>query len=121
MKITRLISIMLVLVMSFSIWTPAPVYARSAQAATASLVEKAKITVVKLNINNKTSGYLYINLVGEGRNYYFAATNKGKNTFEIAPGKYTYTISASACKGSVTKTKNFKSKSASLGSWICRK
>jgi hypothetical protein len=65
-----------------SIWTPAPVYARSAQTATTSLVEKAKITVVKLNINNKTSGYLYINLVGEGRNYYLAATSKDKN-FQI--------------------------------------
>jgi YHS domain-containing protein len=123
MKTARLVSIILVLVIAFSVFTPAPAYAKSAEAAaTFSMVEKAKSTVARLTITNKTGGTMYISVSGAGRSYYFAASNAGKNTFELLPGKYTYTITTSACRGQVTKTKNFKAGSAtSVGSYVCRK
>ena len=121
MKAVRYITLMLVLAIAFSVW-PSAVYAMPANpAAASSIVEKPKSGFVKLSVTNKTGGTIFIQLVGEGRSYSFSATAAGKNTFEILPGRYTYTLSTSACRGSVTKTRNFKGSSASLGSWVCRK
>lgn len=120
MKAVRLITFILVLAIAFSVWTPSTAYAGSAAgSATHSMIEKAKSTVVRISVTNKTGGTMYINLVGEGRSYFFAAPKIGKNTFEILPGKYTYTLTNSACRGSFSKTRSFKSGSASLGAWMC--
>ena len=120
MKNVRLITIVIVLALAFSVWGPAPVLAKSADHSPALTADFAKSSKVKLTINNKTGGTLYISLTGPKGNYWFAASKQGKSNFQILPGKYTYTITASNCGGHITKTKNFKG-SASLGQIYCNR
>jgi len=121
MKTVRWLTLVIVLAIVFSTWAPTAVLAKPAAAGAGSVEAKAKSTVVKLSLTNKTGGTIYLSLSGEGRAYSFASSTQGKVSFEIQPGKYTYTLSTSACRGSVTKTRSFKAGSASLGSWICRR
>ena len=122
MKTVRFMTLIIVLAIAFSVLTPSIVLAKPGNAAlNSSIVEKTtKSTLVKISVTNKTGGTIFISLSG-AHNYSFAATQPGKNTFEIQPGKYTYTLSTSACRGSITKTGNFKSGNVSLGQWQCRK
>jgi len=119
MKAVRFITMFIVLAIAFSVWSPTAVLAKPGTSADSSIIAKAKSGIVKISVTNKTGGVIYIQLTG-AHNYYFVASNAGKNSFEILPGKYTYTLSTSACSGSVTRTKNFKGGSASLGQWYCR-
>jgi hypothetical protein len=116
---------MVVALLILSAWTPSPVYA-SADAATVSIgsndvganVNVADVKLVKLTINNKTGGILYVTLKGT-RSYSFAAP-VGKTKYQIESGRYTYTVRSSACGGSITKAKNFKG-GGSLGPYFCKK
>jgi len=123
MKTARWITLVIVLALAFSVWTPSTVLAKPAQAGADSIqlgVDFAKSSMVKLTLNNKTGGTLYLSLVGEKMSYSFATAKQGKTIYQILPGKYTFTITTSRCSGSIVKTKNFKG-SAALGPYICRK
>jgi hypothetical protein len=120
MKTVRLITLVIVLALAFSVWGPAPVLAKSADPSQALAGDFAKSSMVKLTISNRTGGTLYISLTGPKGNYWFAASKQGKSNFQILPGKYTYTITASNCGGHLTKTRNFKG-SASLGQIVCNR
>lgn len=72
-----------------------------------------------LTVDNRTGGTLYVTLTGP-KTYYFNAPNQGKTTFTpIDPGKYTITVRASACGGSLSYDKNINGK-VSLKPFICR-
>ena len=126
MKTVRLITVLIVAMLVFSAWTPSTAYARADEAGvtigsndanTGMSAVDAKL--VKLTITNKTGGIVYVSLKGATRSYSFAAP-VGKTKYEIEAGTYTYTVRSSACSGSITKTKNFKS-GGSLGPYVCKK
>ncbi|GAB4399903.1 MAG: hypothetical protein OHK0031_18890 [Anaerolineales bacterium] len=96
MKAIRTINFALVLLLMFSFLTPSSAYAKS---AAESVQPAAKIA--SLTVDNRTGGTLYIQMTGA--NYYsFSTSNAGKTTFEnIKPGKYTITLTTSACPGSL--------------------
>ena len=124
MKIIRFITVMIVTLLVLSAWTPSPAYAK-ADAVTVTIgadgvsasADFVAAKMVKLTITNNTGGTIYISLAGP-RFYSFAATKQGKNTFMIEKGKYTATIRASACGGTLTKKVNG---GGSLGTIICKK
>jgi hypothetical protein len=124
MKTVRLITFLIAVMLVFSVWVPSPVFAK-ADVATATIAadsvsvnaDLVTAKMVKLTIVNQTGGTIYISLAG-ARFYSFAATQPGKNTFMIEKGKYTATIRASNCGGTLTKKVNG---GGSLGTIICRK
>lgn len=126
MKTVRLFTFLVVAILVFSAWTPAPVFAK-ADVATETIgansiftnVDFAAPKLVKVTITNRTGGIMYISMVGP-KTYSFSAPNQGKTSFQIVPGKYTYTLRTSACPGTVTKKGNFKT-GGSLGAWVCPK
>jgi hypothetical protein len=123
MKNVRWITLVIVLALAFSVWTPGTVLAKPAQAGAASIqtsVDFAKSTMVKLTLINQTGGILYVSLVSEKMSYSFATGKQGKSIYQILPGKYTFTASTSKCPGSIVKTRSFKG-SSTLGPYICRK
>lgn len=125
MKTLRLIIILIVAMLVFSAWPPPPAYAR-ADAATVTIgandvgatVNAVETKLVKLTINNKTGGILYVTLTGP-RSYSFAA-QAGKTKYEIESGKYSYTVRSSACGGSIKKNGNFKN-GGTIGPYYCNK
>jgi hypothetical protein len=76
--------------------------------------------MVKLTITNKTGGVLTVRLISPTRSYYFYAQNQGKTKFDILGGKYQYTITTTACSGSISKPKDFRG-GGSLGPYVCKK
>lgn len=126
MKTLRLFTIMMLIVLVLSMWTPAPVYAKqsvSASTSTASLVvDLAKVKLARLRVNNRTGGTLYVRFSGE-RSYSFAASSQGKTTFAsiIQPGKYTITVTASACNGQLTFKRKVKGGTISLPAFVCKR
>lgn len=126
MKTLRLFTIMMLIVLVLSMWTPAPVYAKqsvSASTSTASLVvDLAKVKLARLRVNNRTGGTLYVRFSGE-RSYSFAASSQGKTTFAsiIQPGKYTITVTASACNGQLTFRRKVKGGTISLPAFVCKR
>jgi hypothetical protein len=125
MKKVRWFTFLVLLALFFSVWTPAPVAAKAETtlvtigASSGNPEPAAAPETIKLTVQNKTGGTVYVKLSGTA-SYYFAATNQGKTTFMIKPGKYTYTITASACGGSITKTKTLKG-ATTLGPFYCNK
>jgi hypothetical protein len=126
MKIVRLITFLIVTMLVLSAWTPSPAYAREGAAqvtiganGVSASVNLTAPKLVKVTVTNRTGGRLYITLSGP-RFYSFIASNQGKTSFQIEPGRYTYTIRSSACPGTITKKQNFKT-GGSLGAWICPK
>lgn len=97
MKTVRTINLALVLFLMLSFLAPSPAYAKSA----AENIQPAKVKLATLTVDNRTGGTLYIQMTGA--NYYNFSTSKaGKTTFtDIKPGKYTITLTTSACPGSV--------------------
>lgn len=126
MKTLRLFTIMMLIVLVLSMWTPAPVYAKqsvSASTSTASpVVDLAKVKLARLRVNNRTGGTLYVRFSGE-RSYSFAASSQGKTTFAsiIQPGKYTITVTASACNGQLTFRRKVKGGTISLPAFVCKR
>jgi hypothetical protein len=125
MKKVRWFTLLVLLALFCSVWAPATVAAKAETtlvtigASSGNPEADAASETIKLIIQNKTGGTVYVRLVG-AQSYSFAATNQGKNTFLIKPGKYTYTISCSACGGSITKTKTLKG-ATTLGPFYCNK
>lgn len=125
MKALRWFTIILLAVLVLSCWAPAPAYAKPAGSSvksTASLIiDLAKTKLARLRVNNRTGGTLYVSFSGK-RSYSFSTSNQGKTTFEtvIEPGKYTVTVRASACSGSLTYKRNVKGGTVSLPPFICR-
>lgn len=124
MKYGRFFIFVVILVLFFSAWVPASVAAKAETTLVAigassgdNLQVVAAKDTIKLIVQNKTGGTVFVRLVGE-QSYSFAATNQGKTTFMIKPGKYTYTITASNCGGSISKTKNLKG-ATTLGPFFC--
>jgi uncharacterized surface anchored protein len=69
------------------------------------LLEGGKAQLV---VDNRTSGTLYVTLSGP-KAYWFNTGKNGKATFkDIDPGKYTITVTSSACTGALTYEKNMK-------------
>ena len=124
MKTLRLLTILIIAMLVVSAWAPAPAYsipsAKDSHSSASLIVDSAKTKVVKLVVNNRTGGSLYVRLSGP-RGYFFSTSKQGKTTFlNIQPGRYTITVSASACGGALTYHKNMKGTIA-LKPFICRK
>lgn len=124
MKTLRLFTIIMLAVLVLSTWTPAPVYAKQANSAASSstlVVDPAKTKLARLRVNNKTGGTLRVVFSGE-RGYSFSTSKQGKTTFEsvIQPGKYTITVTASACNGQLTYRRKVKGGTVSLPAFVCK-
>ena len=125
MKTLRWFTIVVLAILVISCWAPAPVYAKPSHPAstnTASLIiDLAKTKLARLRVTNRTGGTLYVSLSGT-RSYSFAASNQGKTTFDsiIQPGKYTITVRASACSGSLKYRRNVKGGTISLPPFVCK-
>ena len=126
MKTLRLFTIMMLTVLVLSMWTPAPAYAKEPNPAlgntTTLIFDLAKVKLARLRVNNKTGGTLYVRFSGQ-RSYSFAASSQGRTTFAsmIQPGKYTITVTSSACNGQLTFKRKVKGGTVSLPPIICRK
>jgi hypothetical protein len=125
MKTLRLFTILMLAVLILSSWTPAPVYAKGSEAASANTTVAVDLAVVKLarlRVTNRTGGTLYVRFSGEA-SYSFAASSQGKTTFEsvIQPGKYVITITASRCSGELTLRRKVKGGTVSLPAISCRR
>jgi len=123
MKTLRLLTVLIVIALLVSVWVPVPAAALSpssdAKVSVNLIVDQAKSKVVKLVVNNRTGGTLYVRLTGP-RNYSFATSKPGKATFlNIQPGRYTITVSSSACRGTLTYNRNMKGTIA-LKPFVCR-
>jgi hypothetical protein len=80
--------------------------------------DKKAPKVSSLRVDNRTGGALYVILTGP-RTYYFSTFTSGVTTFNnIDGGKYTISVTSSACGGALTYTKNFNGK-VSLKPFIC--
>jgi hypothetical protein len=124
MKTVRLFTFLIVAILVFSAWTPAPVFAKAETATLSIGADNVSMSVVpaagkqaKVVITNNTGGAIYITLTGT-RTYNFVAAKEGKNVFMIDKGRYSVTIRASACSGVVTKKKY---EGGNLGVYFCRK
>ncbi len=125
MKTLRLFTIALLAVLVMSTWAPFPAYAQPSGAANSVTLNVDLATTVKLaklTANNHTGGNLYISLVG-AQSYRFVASKQGKTVFkDIKPGKYTVTLTTSACQGKLTFKRNFKANgNVGLPNVFCRK
>ena len=118
MKTLRLFTIILLAVLVLSSWAPAPVYAKGSNTL---VVDLAKIKLARLRVTNKTGGTLYVKFSGPF-SYSFAATSQGKTTFTsvIQPGKYTVTVTSSACNGQLTYRRKVKGGTVSLPPIACK-
>jgi hypothetical protein len=120
-----LFTIVLLTVLIMSAWGRAPAYAKQPDTASESTVsltiDFAKTKLAKLRVDNRTGGTLYVSLSGS-RNYYFSTSKQGKTTFQnIQAGKYTVTVRASACSGSLTYKRNMKGGTTTLKPFVCKK
>lgn len=116
MKTLRMLALTIITVLVMSAWAPTYAYAMSD-----GVTQPAKSQMARLTVNNRTGGTLYVKLSGSA-NYWFSATSQGKTVFNnIQPGKYTVTLSTSACSGSLKyKVKMNKGGNASLRPVVCR-
>ena len=125
MKALRLFTLILLAVLVLSALGPAPVYAKQDQAASGSTstltIDLAKSKLAKLRVNNRTGGSLFIRLSGD-YSYSFSTAKQGKTTFDavIQPGKYTVTVTSSACSGELTLKRKVKGGTVSLPPMVCR-
>jgi len=113
MKAARIISIMAIAFLLFSVW---PVSAVSAHPAEGSLaigpvapnqsVAPVAIRVVPLWIKNRTGGVLFVTLEGP-KTYYFTVPDE-KTKFLIVPGRYRVRAISTGCSGTFEHQKNFK-------------
>jgi hypothetical protein len=125
MKTLRLFTVILLTTLVISLWGPAPVSAKSSEVIspedTSLVIDLAKTKLAKLRVTNKTGGTIYISFSGP-RSYSFSTSKQGKTTFDpiIEPGKYTVTVTASACGGSLTYKRNVKGGSVNLPPLVCK-
>jgi hypothetical protein len=114
----RFFSLLIAIVLFLSC-APSPVFASPAASIRPAVQAAAAAKIVQLTVTNKTGGTVYVTLEGK-LTYYFTASNQGKTKFKIEGGTYKYTVRASNCGGSISKTKNFKN-GGSLGPFVCKK
>ena len=68
----------------------------------------ADAKTAQLVVENRTTGTLYVTLSGP-KAYWFNTNKQGKTTFkDIEQGKYTITVTSTACTGSLTYEKAMK-------------
>jgi hypothetical protein len=68
----------------------------------------ADAKTAQLVVENRTTGTLYVTLSGP-KTYWFNTAKQGKATFkDIEQGKYTITVTSTACTGSLTYEKAMK-------------
>jgi hypothetical protein len=121
MKTARYITLIIVLAIVFSVWSPTAVLARPTEDGTSNTLVKDGLGMSRVSIANNTGGTLNIKLVAKEHTYYFSTSKRGKYIFEIPPGKYTYTLTSYKCPGSITKIKTFREGSAHLEPARCQK
>jgi hypothetical protein len=127
MKTVRWVTFVLVFVIVFSAWAPAPALA----GPETSEAGGARPSLVSLTVINKTLGALQVTLESSGISYSFYV-GQGKTTYQIVPGKYTYTVRFAPnnpCKGGwptrgykpyLVKTRRFNSLKNTLGPYrVC--
>lgn len=123
MKITRFIRLLVMVVFAIASLVPTPVYAKPPVPNNNSINPSLAATpkTASLTVNNNTGGVLYVSLAGP-KSYYFNTAKKGNTTFSnIEPGKYTITVTSSACAGSQTFTKELKGKMSLNQVFYCKK
>lgn len=125
MKALRLFTIITLAMLVLSALGPAPVYAKQANSASEDTIsltlDLAKNKLARLRVNNRTGGTLYIRFSGD-RSYSFSTSKQGKSTFEsiIQPGKYTVTVTSSACSGELSYKRKVKGGTVSLPPFRCK-
>ena len=108
MKILRLLIAVVIAVLIFSVWTPAPVYASAPTTDLGQTVVLAGAKTGSITVDNRTGGTMRVVMSGP-KHYYFLAPKQGKTTFKnIEYGTYSITLSTTACNGSLTYTKKVK-------------
>jgi len=96
--------IITVLLSSLLLALPASALTVSQQPLVFAGTQKAQLIV-----ENRTTGTLYVHLSGP-KAYWFNTTKQGKVTFkDIESGKYTITVTSTACSGSLSYEKSMKS------------
>lgn len=113
MKAARIVSILAIAVLIFSIWPPSPVFARSLESpvtialgAPSSAADFVAARVVPLWVKNRTGGVLFVTLEGP-KTYYFTIPSD-KTKFLIVPGWYRVRAISTGCSGTFEQRKNFK-------------
>jgi len=124
MKTLRWFTFVFLVVLLVVTVLPASVSAASQDsdsATTSYTVDLAKTKLAKVKVTNKTGGTMTVRLTGP-RTYYFSVPQQGKWTSAaiIEPGKYTITVTTSACGGSYVKTKNVKGGTVGIPVLVCR-
>jgi len=113
MKIARVITILVTVILVFSAWTPAPVSARQAEnplaiapGSPSLTVDGVATSVVPLTVKNRTGGILFLTLEGP-KTYYFTIPDV-KAKFLIVPGRYKISAISTGCSGTFKHDKNFR-------------
>ena len=118
MKTVRLLSIVFVFVLAFSVCTPAFALPKSLVSDSSPEV---KVMYTNVKVINHTGGYLSVVLVGvtNGRYYSLTVGNNERGEVRVESGRYTYTVTTLACGGRVSKTRSITGASTSLGQFVC--
>jgi hypothetical protein len=113
MKIVRILTALTIAMLVISAWNPAPVSARGLgdQTTIASNVPPQSVDpvttkIVRLTVNNRSGGILFVTLNGP-KDYYFVIAD-AKARFDILPGRYTVTAISTACSRTHVQSKNMK-------------
>jgi hypothetical protein len=116
MKVFRLFSIALLIVLGTSTWAPFPAYAQPS-----STMASTNPQLTSFRIRNITGGTLYVKFAGA--NTYVFVVPSGGNTYfpnAIKPGKYKITFTSSGCSGSLTIRREVKGANLRLPRIFCR-
>lgn len=121
MKLTRFLSICIMVAFAVTALIPAPVYAQpAAPVETFGLVAAANQKPAKLVAQNESGGTLYVSLSGP-KTYNFSTSKAGRVEFtNIEPGKYKITLRASTCADVVSVTKSLTG-TVNLKDKVCAK
>jgi hypothetical protein len=109
MKNTRLFTLLMIVILAVSAWTPAAVSARGLEQPTLApslSLDPVTTQVVRLSIHNRTGGTLFVTLEGP-KSYYFTIGDSWAR-FDIVPGRYRVTAISTACSTKHEQSKNMK-------------
>lgn len=113
MKNTRLITLLIIVILAISTWTPSAVSAKSpesqpglAPGSVSLSVDPVTIKTVKLTIHNRSGGILFVTLEGP-KNYSFTVVEDWAK-FYIEPGRYKVTAISTGCSKKHVQNKNMK-------------
>lgn len=119
MKTLRLFILAFLAVVLVATLLPAPVHA-APSAGSSQTVDLAKTKLAKVRLNNRTGGVLRVTFTGPYTYNFSTAERKWTSAAIIQPGKYTITITSSACGGSFTLKRNVKGGTVGLPPMVCR-